>query len=443
MIASVRLSLLLLAGSALVIAVAIGLAEIAPLAVAVAGAAAAALLLTLAAGYAVREQLRPLDSVARAIAGGDLRARVPARAAAELGALAGTFNTMAQTVEDLISAASRERGRLEAALNASADPILAVDADDRISYANEAAAALFERPREALVGEAFSWLLPHDAAIAAVRSSRLESERHGVLVERPNRQHLEIITAPIQDGGDWAALAVFHDVTDVRRLEQVRRDFIANVSHELRTPLASVKSVIETLQSGALDDPAAAREFLARANDEVDRLAQLVEELLELSRIESGELPLEMRPVALAELLRNAVERLRDQAEGHDITLELRVAPETPDVTGNAERLERAAVNLIHNALKFSPAGSCVRVSATPEDGAVVVRVSDQGTGIPPRDLPRVFERFYKGDRSRGGAGTGLGLAIVKHTIEAHGGTVAVESTEGRGSTFSFSIPIH
>ncbi len=172
-------------------------------------------------------------------------------------------------------------------------------------------------------------------------------------------------TAPIVGGGEWVALVVFHDMTEARRVEQTRRDFVANVSHELRTPLASIKSVIETLQSGALDDQAAAQDFLSRADAEVDRLVQMVEELLELSRLESGQVPLAKEPVDMGDVLGRAVERLRPQAEKKGLSLTLEVAPDLPPVIGDAERLERAAVNLLHNAIKFTPDGGSVRVSAT------------------------------------------------------------------------------
>jgi two-component system phosphate regulon sensor histidine kinase PhoR len=251
-----------------------------------------------------------------------------------------------------------------------------------------------------------------------------------------------VSTAPIVGGGEWVALVVFHDITEARRLEQTRRDFVANVSHELRTPLASIKSVIETLQSGALNEEAVAQDFLSRADAEVDRMVQIVEELLELSRLESGQVPLAKEPVDMGSVLSRAVERLRPQAEKKGLSLTLEQAPDLPPVIGDADRLERVALNLIHNAIKFTPDGGSVGVSATLAEAAIKVEVSDSGVGIATEDLPRIFERFYKADRARGsGGGTGLGLAVVKHIVEAHGGTVSVESREGHGSTFRFFLP--
>jgi two-component system phosphate regulon sensor histidine kinase PhoR len=234
---------------------------------------------------------------------------------------------------------------------------------------------------------------------------------------------------------------VFHDLTDVKRVEDVRRDFAANVSHELRTPLAAIKSVIETLQGGAMEDPAVALDFLKRADGEVDRLVQMVEELLDLSRIESGELEVRKETVDVGETATAAVERLRPNAHRAGISLTVDVAPGLPSVTGDRVTLERAVINLVHNAIKFTEAGGSVDVLVRPVDGGVEVAVQDTGAGIEPQDLPRVFERFYKADRARRAGGTGLGLAVVKHTVEAHGGRVSVESTLGSGSTFRFWLP--
>jgi two-component system phosphate regulon sensor histidine kinase PhoR len=227
----------------------------------------------------------------------------------------------------------------------------------------------------------------------------------------------------------------------VRKAEQVRRDFVANVSHELRTPLAALKSVIEKLKGGTLEDPVIAREFLERGDAELDRIVQMVEELLELSRIESGEVPLARKELAPADLLSMAVERMKPRAERQGVTLTLDVPPDLPSVSADRNLLERAVVNLIDNAIKFTPRGGTIDVAARSVNGLLNVEVRDDGEGIDPADLPRIFERFYKADRARRAGGTGLGLAIVKHTIEAHGGSVGVDSKPGSGATFLFSIP--
>lgn len=409
--------------------------------IAVAVTAAAAAVLSFAVGSAMMEPLGRLARAARSIAEGNLAERVNPRPSGEAGELADAFNQMAGSLEQLVAAAAHERNRLVAALNSSVDAVAALDPQGNIAFANTAAEELFDHSHDELIGRPFSWAMPDQDVIAALRSSQERNQRQVLLIEdRSRRRYLHVTTAPIDGGGDWAALVVCHDLTDMKQTDQVRRDFVANVSHELRTPLAALKSVIETLDGGALEEPKAAREFLGRANHEVDRLIQLVEELLELSRIESGELPMANQPIELDSVLERATERMQRLAERQGVQLDFEAAPDLPTVMGDAERLERVAVNLISNALKFTPAGGTVEVRATPQNGTVRVSVRDTGIGISRKDLPRVFERFYKADRARGGAGTGLGLAIVKHTVEAHGGEVSVESEEGAGSTFSFSI---
>lgn len=387
--------------------------------------------------------LKPVERVAGAakrIAEGDLEERVAPVPSGEAGLLANAFNEMAESIQSRVGQASDESRRLLAALNSSTDAVLAVDSEGRVVFANVAAERLFGRSHSELIGNPFVWFMPDEALVQALRATRIEGTRSVMTIEHPNRRYFQVNTTPIAPGSDWAALVVFHDLTEVRRTESVRRDFVANVSHELRTPLASIKSVIETLQAGALEDETVALNFLTRAEGEIDRLVQLVEELLELSRIESGEAPLAKERVEMAAVIAAALDRLRPQASRQAIQLTADVAA-LPPLIGDAERLERVVVNLVHNALKFTPSGGSVNVRAVQVDGGVKVSVTDTGVGIAPEDLPRVFERFYKADRSRGGGGTGLGLAIVKHTVEAHGGSVDVESTLGRGSTFAFTLP--
>jgi two-component system phosphate regulon sensor histidine kinase PhoR len=329
---------------------------------------------------------------------------------------------------------------LKLALNASADAAFALDADGNVVFANEPAHALLSAGDGGLTGRPFGWALPSETAISSYRSVLQTGIAESRMIELSDHRHVRLDLAPIDGAGSWTILASLTDLTDLYRADLVRRDFVANVSHELRTPLASIKAVIETLESGGLRDDEAARDFLARANSEVDRLVRLVEELLELSRIESGA-PITFAPIELGAIVSRAAERLRPLAERRGLQLELRLASDLPPVRGDAERLERVAVNLIQNAINFTEHGGSISVLAERLDGFVRVKVRDSGIGIASADQARVFERFYKVDRAREARGTGLGLAIVKHTIEAHGGTVGVESQLGKGSTFAFTLP--
>ncbi len=229
-----------------------------------------------------------------------------------------------------------------------------------------------------------------------------------------------------------------------------QRELTGAVSHELRTPLASLKALVDTLRDGALEDPPAATHFLERMEIEVDEMTQMVQELLELSRIESGQVPLRLFPTTIAALVEPVVERLQPQAERAQLTLHLFLESKLPEVLVDTDRIRTVLLNLLHNAIKFTPAGGTIivraRLSAESLPGVapdvVVISVTDSGIGIPAEEVPRIFERFYKADRARSGGGTGLGLAIAKHTVHAHNGQIWVESTEQIGSTFFFTLPL-
>ena len=258
----------------------------------------------------------------------------------------------------------------------------------------------------------------------------------------PEKIFIQCIATPLDPEIPGSILFLFQDLTRVRQLEIIRRDFVSNVSHELRTPLTSIKLIAETLQDGAIDDPAIARNFLEKMNGEVDNLTQLVEELLELSKIESGRVPLEKHLIKPEEFIKAACERMDLQAKRAGLQLRNLVEFKLPNTFVDPKRLEQVLVNLIHNAIKFTPPGGQVEVNAFEDSEFIVYSVKDTGNGILPKDLERIFERFYKTDRSRSERGTGLGLSISRHLVEAHNGKIWAESQPGQGSTFFFKIPI-
>lgn len=233
------------------------------------------------------------------------------------------------------------------------------------------------------------------------------------------------------------------DITQLRRLEQVRKDFVANVSHELRTPLATVKACAETLKSGAVEDPENRMEFLQEIEKSSDRMARLVDDLLTLSAIESGQRPPVFEPVSVMDITEEVAASLKPLAEKKSVTISLAESNGLPRISADKRQLKQVFTNLLGNAIKFVEPEGKILVSAAAKDGKVTVSVSDNGAGIPGEHLPRIFERFYRVDKSRSSelGGTGLGLAIVKHIVEAHGGSVGVESVSGRGSTFHFTLP--
>ncbi|MBC7261766.1 MAG: PAS domain-containing sensor histidine kinase, partial [Chloroflexi bacterium] len=293
-------------------------------------------------------------------------------------------------------------------------------------------------------GRSFVQVARQHRVIELVRHSQEAGQEKEETVElRRQGPFLRVIATPIRGGGMEGTLVILQDLTQIRRLETIRRDFISNVSHELRTPLASLKALTETLRNGALEDKEAALRFLSRIETEVDSLTQMVNELLELSRIESRQVPLQLTATAVAEIIVPPVERLRPQAERAGLSLAITLMPDLPRVQADIERAQQIITNLVHNAIKFTPPGGQVTISAEVVGDEMVICVRDTGVGIAAEDLPRIFERFYKADRARSGGGTGLGLAIAKHIVQAHGGRIWAESGgEGRGSMFYFTLPL-
>jgi two-component system phosphate regulon sensor histidine kinase PhoR len=253
---------------------------------------------------------------------------------------------------------------------------------------------------------------------------------------------LRVIAVPISPGRSSATLILFQDLTELRNLQTMRRELIGNISHDLRTPIAGIKAMVETLQDGAIEDKPAALNFLTRIDTEVDRLTQMVTELTELSRIETGKAELRMEPVNINLLIEEVVVQMNPLADSRSIIITTSLDLSLPLIKVDRERIRQTLVNLVHNAIKFNNPGGRVIVSTKQDNESATVKVSDTGIGISKDDLPHIFERFYKSDRARSQSGSGLGLAIAKHTIQTHGGTISVESTEGRGSTLSFNLPI-
>ena len=409
--------------------------------------------------------VRRLTEVVQRMAAGDLKSRLLPLSHDEVGVLTRAFNDMSDRLRGTINALVEERGRLTAVVDNMADGVLITDGAGHVRLINPAAARILGTDVEMALGRPLAQVARDHRIIALWQRCYQENEEQFQAVEMDRRGlFLQAIATPLRDAGPQATLLILQDLTRVRRLETVRRDFISNISHELRTPLASLKALVETLRDGALEDPPAAHRFLERMETEVDTLTHMVRELLELSRIESGQAPLRLQPVTVAEVVIPAVERLRPQAERARLELTVEASPDLPLVFADAERAQQVVTNLVHNAIKFTPAEGQIRVSARrvqvmnggkfqpdtpglkpgilPPGEWMLIIVEDTGVGIPADDLPRIFERFYKADRARSGGGTGLGLAIAKHIVQAHNGHIWVESVEGEGSTFYLALLI-
>jgi len=397
-----------------------------------------------------RRITRPLaymSQAAQQFALGDLSARVPLPDTEELGSLARTMNQMAAQLSERIRSMALQHNEQKAVLANMTEGVLAVDMGQRILHINPAACRLFGLKPDEGRGRHILEVVRHIALqefIALTLNSDDVVEKDVVFREEEDR-HIQLHGAALKDesGAVIGGLVVMNDVTRLKRLESMRRDFVANVSHELKTPLTTLKGCVETLSDGAAADPEEAKRFLGMMDRQVIRLEAMVDDLLVLSRLEhESERGVELVPGSVNDVLARAVQSFFDRAARKGIRLVLD-CPDSIRVPINAALLEQAVGNLIDNAIKYSTEETTITVRASLQDEAASIAVSDQGLGMEKRHLDRIFERFYRVDqaRSRAQGGTGLGLAIVKHIALAHRGTVSVESTPGQGSTFTLRIP--
>jgi len=402
----------------------------------IAGAVAAALVALAFSVVITRAITRPIERMAEAAEGDGAAGLGEVRGPEEVQRLAAALRRAAGAVRDQRQAAQAERDHLATLIDELADAIFIADAEGRIQLANAAA----RRSAGAdVIGRRLVEVVREHEVLEAIAGARDGRERVAVIERSEPRRFLRAVVRPLESG---ELLLVIQDLTNLRRLETMRSDFVANVSHELRRPITSLKAMAETLEEGAINDPAAARDFVARMHREIDGLAQLVNELLALTRIESGTEPLDLAQRVPGDLLAEAARRMGPLAARAGVAL-LVEPTSASDVRADSDRIEQVLANLVHNAVKFTPNGGTVRLNAEDEGSdRVVFSVSDTGAGIDAADLDRVFERFYKADRARSSEGTGLGLAIAKHLVQAHGGRIEARSAgQGKGATFRFTLP--
>ena len=387
------------------------------------------------------EPISELTEVASQMSAGDLSRAVRPRGTDEIGQLGVMFNRMADRLEGTISSLSAERTKLAAVVSGMVDGVIATDRDGRAILVNRAATDLLRahqhaRGDQVLLGPRLRALLAEAATYGRITAEELPPSEVGDRL-------VEVHCAPIagEGGSSIGAVAVLRDVTELRRLERLRRELTANVSHELRTPLTSIKGFAETLLGGAMRDEETCRHFLEIIDKESNRLVKLVDDLLDLSRLESKRISLELGQVDVGRLIQETVVRLKPLAGAR--SLEMAPSPSEVVAIADRDRLSQVLTNLLDNAIKFTPDGGTIAVAWRTSDGEVEVSVADSGPGISDVDLPHVFERFYKADRARAATpgGSGLGLAITKHIVEAHGGRIRVTSTPGSGTIFTFTLP--
>ena len=341
-------------------------------------------------------------------------------------------------IEEL-SLAEKEKAKLSEMMDQLSEGVLIADENGIVQSLNSAAEMLFQFDKHQAVGRPVIEVL-QDQALVDFWVNTENSNQQTITVDfGSTRKVLKVTCLLLEAAGEKSLL--FQDLTKRHNLEAVRRDFVSNISHELRTPVAGLKAISETLLDGALDDPQAARRFVLRMDNEVDNLTQIINELLELSRIEAGRSNFELKPSEPCDLISSAVERMSLQAERMGLTLSMDCLQNLPKVNADPEQISQVFVNLIHNAIKFTPKGGQIHLDAQFDNKMVVFSVQDSGVGIAANELSRIFERFYKADRARAGGGTGLGLSICKNIVQEHGGKIWAESQEAAGSIFYFSLP--
>jgi two-component system phosphate regulon sensor histidine kinase PhoR len=390
------------------------------------------------------EPISELTAFADALSRGDLHRRTARPEKGEIATLALSLNMMAESLSRLVSQANKDKAELLTILSSMSEGVIATDIRQRILMVNEAAGKLMGFDANQALGRRLFEVVRNEEILKAAGEVLTRSEQRLISVGPVSARHLDVTLSTFPtDGKAQGLVLVAHDITQSFQYQELRKEFVANVSHELRTPLTVIKGFVETLLDGAWRDDKKSPEYLGTILKHADQLTNLVSDLLELSKLEGQGLPAQRSPVDLKDVVQRAYELLLPATERKRQTIKLDVAPKLPQIRGNADYVERAVANLIDNASKYTPEGGHIAVRAHGNGQFAVVEVADDGIGIPADDIPRIFERFYRVDRSRSRemGGTGLGLSIVKHVAQVHGGTIEVDSTPGKGSVFRLKLP--
>ena len=412
------------------------------------GAIALAVLVSLLLSYLLsRIVFKPLEAISAAatrIGNGELDLRIPVLGRDEGSELAAVMNVMSGRIREQMQNIAAEKQQLNAILQGMGEGVMVVADDGTITLVNPAFSSLFALDG-GVVGRQLIEVSRHPDLLAAYNEQQLSSgSLLREIVIQPLGQTLLTHWVPLEsDGHRQGVVAVFHDISDMKRVENMRRDFVSNVSHELRTPVAVIKGYAETLLDGTLEsDPEQARRFTEIILGHSERLTALINDILTLSRLEAKGASLELMALDASGAVRKAVQLLNEQALAKKIDVQVGIPPGVPHVLADSGKLEQVLVNLLDNAIKYTPEGGNVRIFYEDAGDLIRISIADSGIGIPAKDQQRIFERFYRVDeaRSREQGGTGLGLAIVKHIVQQHGGEVTVSSSIGNGTTFSFTL---
>jgi two-component system phosphate regulon sensor histidine kinase PhoR len=394
----------------------------------------------------VSTRIGRLKEFSRRVADGDFRPLPRDSNRDELAELSSTMNQAALRLDQTIGTLTQERNRSAAVLASMEEGVAVIGSDQRVIYCNSAFCRAASVPNMSCEGRPVMELVRHSDLLSMIQKALAGNDAiHGeVVVGSVRTKSFAVTAAPIRsENVTTGAVIVLHDITEIRRLERARRDFIANISHEFKTPLTAIQGFAETLLGGALDDDRNRQRFLEIIREHALRLGRLTDDLLKLAQIEAGQMQREMRAVTVASVIDPCIEVARIKAVQKGLLLESECAPDLPPLWGDIQSFQEILQNLLDNAVRYTPSGGRIRVEARAEGSEDVISVADTGIGIPKADQDRIFERFYRADaaRSRESGGTGLGLSIVKHLVEVHGGRIRVESEVGQGATFHIYLP--
>jgi two-component system phosphate regulon sensor histidine kinase PhoR len=391
--------------------------------------------------------LKKINTVTKAISQGNLNQELPLYEQKEVSQLAQNINDLVRQQKKILAQITAEKNRMQTILNSMTEGVVALDNQGNVLLLNSAVENFLGVTREAYLGKNILNLIRNydleRAVKQALKSERPITQEFQLIYPEPNFYYLKATPLKNQEQEKEGIVLLLRNITKEKKLDQMRTEFVANVSHELRTPLTSISGFLETLREGAIDDPAAAHRSLEIMSQETNRLAKLIDELLHLSKIEERRVVHRWQLVQLKEIINQVAVTFQPQAQQKSLTLTVEIPVELPSISGDPDLLAQVLTNLVDNSIKYTLPGGQVLIRATTYRDNVQVEVKDTGIGIPPEDLPRVFERFYRVEKARARelGGIGVGLAIVKHIIKAHGGSIKAESIPNQGSSFKVTLP--
>jgi two-component system phosphate regulon sensor histidine kinase PhoR len=389
---------------------------------------------------------RPITEItkaARRIADGDFDHKITYGGNDESGQLARAFNEMHLKIRDMIEKISADRTELSTILENMTDGIIMTASEGRITLVNSACLKILNATGKDVTAKTLIEVFrDHQLNELLKQCLNTEKQKTTQFESIALKKYIQAVAVPISSDGLNGALIILQDLTELRSLQTTRRELIGNISHEFRTPLAGIKAMTQTLQGGAIEEHDTAEDFLNRIEAEVDRLTQMVSELTELSRIESGKVELKVEIVDINRLIEEVLTQLQPLAYRQKLELKSDFKNGQLLVKADRERIRQVIINLVHNAIKFSIPGKSITTISRKQGVFAIIEIIDEGIGISSDDLAHIFERFYKADKSRSGQGTGMGLAIAKHLVKAHGGDILAASEEGKGTTITFTLPL-